>query len=327
MLLQGCRYSVQPSASGPFGWPKISSKFKGGCSLTAVLKQIAVWRSLERLEVRVEWRRRWNIDWRSVGNSDTVFPVPSWMVAWSTGVPIDSSCYFQVPGAWYRRFIFLLELGITWQRFQVFVTPFSLLERRFRSAKGCCLSIAVYISHHPRHGWRTRPSSHLFRCFGRRPVWVCTHVRSTHTHSRGSGRVCSRIGWRYIRYSVPTQLCHYNPRFRACLARHSIPLRLLPARPSSAHFYINHVLVRSWLLFSIFLPRWAISYCGRLGTTPLLVGLFMLQVCDANPHIYNFFFFYLVVATVKDTILRCFLYTFLIMTWYMVICKCRRSNK
>ena len=94
-----------------------------------------------------------------------------------------------------------------------------------------------------------RPSFHLLQRLHR----GCTHVRHT--------------------VILASSCTHEHPRFRACLAWHSIP-RPLPARSGSTHFYINHVLVRSYLCspssFSVsdFLPQ-------TPGKHTFAVGLFM----------------------------------------------------
>lgn len=137
------------------------------------------------------------------------------------------------------------------------VTPSSSQRRRCRSGQRVLLvNRGVYFASSPPRSVlahllasETRVS---FKC-----TWpTCTHLPRIRGQEQGGGCVCKPHRMKiHTVQCTNTQFCHYNPRFRACLARHSIPLRLLPARPGSAHFYINHVLVRSWLLFSIFLPQ------------------------------------------------------------------------
>lgn len=62
------------------------------------------------------------------------------------------------------------------------VTPSSWLRRTSRSVEGCCLSIVVYISRHPRRTLCARPSSHLF-CHLRRVRVPRRCVHAMHTRA------------------------------------------------------------------------------------------------------------------------------------------------
>ena len=95
---------------------------------------------------------------------------------------------------------------------------------------------------------RLRPSFHLLRRLQR----GCTPEDLSAAHTEIQASSCT----------------HEHPRFRACLARHSIPLGHF--RPGQAP--PTFILITSWFVPASVprLPsRWAIFSRRRLGTTPL----------------------------------------------------------